>query len=240
MSTFVLVHGAWQGASTWDLVVPKLRAAGHIVYTPVLLGLGANAHRLTPEVTLDMHIQDVLGVINYERLQEITLVGHSYAGMIITGVAEQARERIAHLVYVDAFIPQDGESALGLFPAAFQGVLREEARTTGDGWRLAGSEKRLDVWGLKEGAARDFVRSKLCDFSINCFEQPVKLPGNAATTLDRTFIACVAAGYPARPIFAPFGERAKAEGWRYHELPTGHDCHVEMPTEFTRLLLGLT
>jgi hypothetical protein len=92
---------------------------------------------------------------------------------------------------------------------------------------------------LKEGPARDFVRSKLCDFTIRCFEQPLRLPTNAAASLDRTYVTCVAEDYPARPGFARFAERAKAEGWRYHELPTGHDCHVEMPEAFSELLLGL-
>lgn len=239
MTTFVLVHGAWQGASTWDLVVPTLRNAGHLVYTPTLLGLGANAHRLSPDVTLDMHIQDVLGVINYENLHDITLVGHSYAGMIITGVAEQARERIERLVYADAFVPGDGQSALQLMPERFQSAFRNQAQTEGDGWRLLGSEKRLDLWGLKPGPARDFVRSKLCDFSLKCFEQPIRLPTNAAATLKRVYIACVSEEYPARPVFAQFAGRAKAEGWPYFELATGHDCHVERPEEFSRLLLTL-
>lgn len=236
MTPFVLVHGAWQGASTWDLVVPRLREAGHRVYTPTLTGFGANAHRLTPQVNLDMHIQDVVGVINYERLQDVILVGHSYAGMIITGVAESVKERLARLVYVDAFIPGDGQSVLDFMPESNQTALRDQARTEGDGWRLPASEARLDRWGLKEGPARDFVRSKLCDFSIRCFEQPLRLPTNAAASLDRTYIACVAEDYPARPSFARFAERAKAEGWRYYELPTGHDCHVEMPEAFCELL----
>ena len=164
------------------------------------------------------------------------LVGHSYAGMIITGVAESVKERLARLVYVDAFIPGDGQSALQLMPGTISDRIPRQARTDGDGWRLLGSEKRLDLWGLKEGPARDFVRSKLCDFSINCFEQPLKLPTNAAAALDRTYIACVGEGYPARPSFARFAERAKAEGWGYYELPTGHDCHVEMPEAFCELL----
>lgn len=238
MATFVLVHGAWQGASTWDLVVPKLLNAGHQVYAPTLTGLGAHGHHLTPEVNLDMHIRDVLGVINFERLQDVTLVGHSYAGMIITGVAERAKDRLARMVYVDAFVPNDGQSAMQLLPAAIQSAFREQAATDGEGWRLRGSERQLDLWGLKDGSARDFVRSKLCDFSLNCFEQPVRLTTNAAA-IEHAYIACVAEGYPARAVFQQFADRAKREGWRYHELPTGHDCHVEAPEEFSRLLWNL-
>lgn len=239
MAAFVLVHGAWQGASTWDWVVPDLEDAGHKVYVPTLTGLGAHSHQLTPEVNLETHIQDVLGVLNYERLQEITLVGHSYAGMIITGVAEQAKDRLSRLVYVDAFIPNDGQSALQLLPDAIQQTFQAQADAEGGGWRLKGGEHQLDLWGLKEGSAREFVRSKLCDFSLNCFKQPVSLPANAAAALDRTYIACTADGYPARAVFQQFAERAQRENWRYHELPTGHDCHVELPEEFCRLLLNL-
>ena len=239
MPTFVLVHGAWQGASTWDFVAPKLREAGHQVYVPTLTGLGANAHRLTPEVNLDSHIRDVVGVVNFERLDEVTLVGHSYAGMVITGVAEDVMRRLSRLVYIDAFIPNDGQSAMQLVPETIQKMFRDQAKAVGDGWRLPSSEKQLDLWGLKDGAAREFVRSKLCDFSLNCFEQPIRLAKNSAAELDRTYIACVGEGYPARVVFDRFAERAKREAWRYHELPSGHDCHVEMAEELCGILLNL-
>jgi pimeloyl-ACP methyl ester carboxylesterase len=238
-ATYVLVHGAWQGASTWEAVVDRLRARDHRVHTPTLTGLGERSHQLTPEVNLETHIQDVLTCLSYENLRRVILAGHSYGGMVITGVTEHARDRIAKLVYVDAFVPRDGDSALSLLPAPFQQTFRDQAEAKGDGWRLPASERQLDLWGLKPGPARDFVRSKLCDFSIRCFEQPIHLPADRATSLDRTYIACVAPGYPARPAFEPFGEKAKREGWHYHELPAGHDCHVELPDELAALLLAL-
>ena len=239
MSVYVLVHGAWQGASTWDWIIPHLRAARHSVYTPLLTGLGAHTHHLTAEINLTTHIQDVLGLLEYENLQRVTLVGHSYAGMIITGVAEAARQRLARLVYVDAFVPQDGQSVLQMLPEPFQQAFRTQAETDGDGWRLKASERQLDLWGLRDALAREFVRSKLCDFSLNCFAEPLPLPTNAAAQLDRTYIACTAEDYPARVAFQPFAAQAKSEGWRYFELPTGHDCHVEMPEEFSQILLNL-
>jgi pimeloyl-ACP methyl ester carboxylesterase len=239
MRTYVLVHGAWQGASTWEPVVERLRARGHRVFTPSLTGLGERSHLLTPDVSLSTHVDDVLGVLRFERLENIVLVGHSYGGMVITAVAEQEAARIQQLVYVDAFIPGDGDSAMKLFPQKFQDIFRDQAKTMGEGWRLPGVEKRLDLWGLKPGPEREFVRSKLCDFSIRCFEDTISLPRNLAKTFPRTYVACVAEGYPARPIFEPFSERAKSEGWGYHELPTGHDCHVERADEFTEILLRL-
>jgi pimeloyl-ACP methyl ester carboxylesterase len=237
-SQFVLVHGAWQTASTWDLVIPKLRAVGHQVWIPTLTGLENDSNLLTPAIGLQTHIEDVVGFLKHENLQDVTLVGHSYAGMIITGVAENALHRLNRLVYVDAFIPRDGESALNLLPENVVNSFRQQAANGGDGWRLKAGEGQLDMWGLKSGLARDFVRSRLSDFSLNCFQEVIEIPSNAAAKLPRKFIACVAEGYPARPIFQQFGDRAKQEGWDYDELATGHDCHVEMPDAFVSSLLG--
>jgi pimeloyl-ACP methyl ester carboxylesterase len=238
MSTFVLAHGAWQGVSTWDLIVPKLQRAGHKVFTPVLTGLGADSHRLSPAVNLETHIDDVASLLKSEGLQEITLVGHSYAGMVITAVAETEGRRLKRLVYVDAFVPRDGESALDLLPEDIQESFREQARTKGEGWRLPASESVLDLWGLKPGTAREYVRARLCDFSLRCFEQKVRLPSNAAAILPKAFIAAVGQNYPARSVFEPFGKKARHERWDYHELPTGHDCHVEASEAFVSLLLA--
>ena len=131
MSTFVLVHGAWQGASTWDLIVPKLQTAGHKVFAPVLTGLGEDSHRLSPAVNLGSHIDDVAGILERENLHGVTLVGHSYAGMVITGVAERESGRVSRLIYVDAFIPDNGESALDLLPETIQKSFREDAHEMG-------------------------------------------------------------------------------------------------------------
>jgi pimeloyl-ACP methyl ester carboxylesterase len=163
MATFVLVHGAWQIASSWDLVVPKLRMAGHQVFTPVLTGLGEDSPRLSPAANLDHHIDDVAGFLVHENLSGVRLVGHSYAGMVITGVAETQSGRLSRLIYVDAFIPDDGESALDLLPETVQKSFREKARTSGEGWRLFASESLLDAWGLQPGVARQYVSARLCD-----------------------------------------------------------------------------
>src|SRR6516165_3544593 len=146
MSTFVLVHGAWQGASTWDLIVPKLQAAGHRVFTPSLKGLGEDSLRLSPAVNLDSHIDDVAGILRRENLDRVTLVGHSYAGMVITGVAETESGRLIRLIYVDAFVPNDGECVLDLLPESIQKSIREEAQASGQGWRLPARESILDAW----------------------------------------------------------------------------------------------
>jgi pimeloyl-ACP methyl ester carboxylesterase len=143
MSTFVLVHGASQGASTWDLVVPKLQATGHKVFTPVLTGLGEDSHRLSPAVNLDSHIGDVVDILKRESLQGVTLVGHSYAGMVITGVAERGSGRLSRLIYVDAFVPGDGESVLDLLPDPIQDSFRKEAQANGE---VGGCRPRRVFW----------------------------------------------------------------------------------------------
>jgi pimeloyl-ACP methyl ester carboxylesterase len=231
---FILVHGAWQSAATWDLVGPKLLSLGYAATATELTGL-ENSASLTAAVNLETHVQDVTTAISAAD-REVILVGHSYAGMIITAAAERARN-IKHLIYVDAFVPEDGNSALDLMPAAVAQMFRDRARTDGDGWRLPAGEAQLGLWGLKPGPAREFVRERLTDFSLRCFEQPARLPDNAASSLPRTYIAAVGEGYPARPVFQRFAEKAQRERWAYFELATGHDCHVEMPDAFVELLV---
>jgi pimeloyl-ACP methyl ester carboxylesterase len=237
MSTFVLVHGAWQSAATWDLVAPLLEENGHRVIVPTLSGLGTDHNALSPDITLQQHIQDVSLAIS-KCSGRVVLVGHSYAGMIISGVAETNPSQIRRLIFVDAFIPDDGQSALDLLPAAIIEYFRNVARQHGGGWRLPSGESQLDLWGLKQGEARDFVRERLCDFSLRCFEQPISLPTDQKRSLPATYIECTAEGYPARPFFKPFADKARALGWHVVDVETGHDCHVERPAEIAAILLS--
>ena len=136
MSTFLLVHGAWHGGWCWKRVTPLLRAAGHEVFTPTLTGLGERKHLMSPDIGLDTHVQDVVGVLEYEDLRDVILVGHSYAGMVITGVAGRTPERIAHLVYLDAFVPEDGKSLMDYQPPEMAELFHEGTRTEGEGYKL--------------------------------------------------------------------------------------------------------
>jgi pimeloyl-ACP methyl ester carboxylesterase len=238
MSTFVLVHGAWQSAGTWDLLAPLLEAQGHKVISPVLSGLGADQARLSPDISLSLHIADVCSVV-CSCPDSVILVGHSYAGMIISGVAEANAAEVRHLVFMDAFIPGDGQSVLDLLPLETGAYFRSVARDHGGGWRLPGGEGQLDLWGLRPGEARDFVRARLCDFSLRCFEEPLSLPANRIAGIQATYVACVAQGYPARPFFAPFAQKARDSGWEVAEVSSGHDCHVECPGEVANILLSV-
>jgi pimeloyl-ACP methyl ester carboxylesterase len=214
-----------------------LEKRGHRVITPVLSGLGTDQCRLSRDITLTQHVEDVS--VELSRCPErVILVGHSYAGMIISGAVETNSTQVKQLVFLDAFVPENGQSALDLLPPEIVAYFRDVAREHGDGWRLPGGEGQLDLWGLKPGEARDFVRARLCDFSLRCFEEPLRLPANRKASIPATFVSCVAERYPARPFFAPFAARARASGWEVTELKTGHDCHVERRGEVANILLS--
>jgi pimeloyl-ACP methyl ester carboxylesterase len=236
MSTFVLVHGAWQSSGTWDRLTPLLEKHGHRVITPVLSGLGTDQGHLSPDITLRQHVEDVAAEMS-ALAEPVIRVGHSYAGMIISGVVEANPTQVQRLVFLDAFIPEDGQSALDLLPAETGAYFRDIARVHGDGWRLPGGEAQLNLWGLTPGEARDFVRARLCDFSLRCFEEPLRLPANRKAGVPATYVSAVAEGYPARPFFEPFATKARACGWEVAALQTGHDCHVERPGEVADILL---
>jgi pimeloyl-ACP methyl ester carboxylesterase len=206
------------------------------VFVAALTGLDYDGTALTEKVGLDTHIRDVVALLEREDLHDVVLVGHSYAGLIITGAAEHAPSRIGHLVYVDALVAEHGQAALDIIPDATGNAFRKLAEE-GGGWRIRPNAGFLDLWGLDEGPAREFVRARFSDFTIRCFEQPLEAPTDAASTLPRTYIASVKADYPVRHVFDPFVARAKRQGWSYHELPTGHDCQAETPEALTDLLL---
>ncbi len=136
MATFVLVHGAWYGGWCWQKVIPLLKAAGHEVYAPTLTGLAERASELSPEVGLDTHIQAIVGLLEEKNLHDVILVGHSYSAMVITGVVDQVPERIAHLVYLDTFVPRDGEAMADISPLVIR-LLGKQAQAHGDGWRIS-------------------------------------------------------------------------------------------------------
>jgi len=237
MSTFVLVHGAWQSSGTWDLLIPLLQGHGHKVMTPILSGLSTDRTQLTSDVTLHQHVEDVSKVLAALENKAV-LVGHSYAGMVISGAVESNPTKVQALVFLDAFIPEDGQCVLDLLPPQIGSFFRNAARESGDGWRLPGGESQLDLWGLRPGEARDFVRHRLCDFSLRCFEEPLSLRENHKASVPATFVSCVAEQYPARPFFEPFAKKARTYGWQVNEVNTGHDCHVESPTEVANILLA--
>lgn len=237
MATFVLVHGAWQSAGTWDLLAPLLRDQGHTVRTPPLEGLSLGNQHLSPEVSLSQHITGIATLLS-ESPEPTVLVGHSYAGMIITSACELIPGKVRALVYLDAFIPEHGQSVLDLLPPEINSHFRNIAKEHGDGWRLPAGEEHLNLWGLKPGPTRDFVRKSLCDFTLRCFEEPISLTSNTRASVPSSYVSCIASDYPAKPFFLPFAHKARQLGWTLTEVDSGHDCHVEQPEAIAKVLLA--
>ena len=235
MATFLLIHGAWFGGWIWKRVTPLLRAAGHEVLTPTLTGLGERAHLARPEVSLHTHVQDVLGVLAYEDVRGVVLVGWSYAGMVITAVAEQAADRLAHLVYLDASVPEDGQAALDLLDPATRAAREERVRSEGEGWQML--PPPVEQFGITAEADARWVRPKLVAQPFRTYQEPVRLTNAAARALPRTYIYCTVG--PWTNIFAPFARKAQATGWRYRELATGHAAPVLEPQKLANLLLDI-
>ncbi|MFE2184965.1 alpha/beta fold hydrolase [Streptomyces sp. NPDC059455] len=240
MSTYLLVHGAWHSGQCWERVVPLLAAAGHRVLAPTLTGYGDTAHLAGPEVGLDTHVDDIVGLITEEDLTDVVLVGHSYAGLVIAATTNRVPERIAQLVYLDAMDPEDGESAADVMPVV-QGWI-DQAVTSESGWRIPPPDVMPPphgLFGVTEPADVEWLRSMLSDQPVRCLQQPVRLDNPAVNAIPRTHIHCVAnvpEGITRRPVPAIQPNGSPSQVW---ELATGHDCMVTMPGELTELLLKL-
>ncbi len=236
MIQFVLVHGAWHGAWCWARVLPLLRAAGHTVHAVTLTGVGERAHLLRADIRLRTHIDDVLNLIAAEELDAVVLVGHSYGGIVITGVADALQQQqpglLRHLVYVDASAPHSGESWSS--PHAPEVVAARVAA----GIKSAGlsiPSPDAAVFGLA-GTDRDWVNRRMTPQPFGLYQDPLVFDEAGVAWLPRTFIDCTA---PAFPNIAVMRQRVRAEpGWRVVELATGHDAMVSAPNELTAALLA--
>lgn len=241
MSTYLLVHGAWHSGQAWERVVPLLKSAGHEVFTPSLTGYGDKAHLLSAEVGLDTHVDDVVRLITEEDLTDVVLVGHSYAGLVISSVANRVPDRIAELVYLDAMVPVDGETGADVMPVTQ--TLIDLALNSESGWRvppLPEMPPPVGLFGVTDPADVAWLRGMLSDQPVRCLQQPVHLDNPDANKVPRTHIHCVGPGpegVTRRPVPAiqPNGEPARV--W---QLETGHDCMITKPVELSELLLKLS
>lgn len=230
MATFLVAHGAWSAGWAWKKMRPLLRARGHELFTPTHTGLGERSHLAHPGIDLDAHIADILAVLQFEDLRDVVLIGHSYGGMVATGVADRAAERISKLVYLDAFVPRDGQAVFDLIGDAGPERTREAARVHGEGWRVPANPMPPDT--SEADVAWAGPRRMLQP--IKTFEQPLRLTG-AVDRLPRTYIYCTRPG--PGDVFRQFADRARAEsGWRCHELDASHNPHITMPETLAALL----
>jgi pimeloyl-ACP methyl ester carboxylesterase len=230
-TTFVLVHGAWHGGWCWIKVTRLLTDAAHVVYTPTLTGLGERAHLARPEVDLETHVQDVLAVLETEELRNVVLVGHSYGGMVISGVAARARNRIERLVYLDAFVPDAGQSIFSLMPPERADAMRKAA-AEGEGWRIPPFPPAR--FGVTSQRDTDWLLRRLVPQPLQTFEQPVAAV--PAADAARTYLYC---SKPAMGTFDRFAERLRDDRkWKFHDVKTGHDAMVTAPGEIAKILMA--
>jgi pimeloyl-ACP methyl ester carboxylesterase len=207
-----------------------MKATGSDVYTPTLTGLGERAHLACRETDLETHIADVVGVLEVEDLTNVVLVGHSYGGIVVTAVADRAAERMAHLIYLDAVVPRDGQCLYSCVSPQAKTFFEDQAKIGGDGWRIPVAAASAQFLGLTREEDVRWVIPKLKPHPIRTFREAVRLDSKSAP-VPRTYINCIG----DKPLGQP--RSVQAEGIAdYHELQTGHDAMVTAPQEVVELL----
>lgn len=221
MATFVVAHGAWAGSWAWMRVAERLVSKGHHAFVPTLSGLGERSHLAGSAINLTTHVDDVVNEIRWKNLDRVVLVGHSYGGFVITGVAEKIAERIASIVYVDAFIPSDGQAFADFAPE----------------WNLPPDAlipaPPAVVGDYRNDADRIWVNEKATPQPAGTFTERARVTGVYKTVPKKTFVQATGWDSPFKEAVAEF--RADA-GWRVHEVACGHDIAIEEPDELTRIL----
>lgn len=218
--TFMLVHGAWGGGWSFKQTDSLLRLQGHNVYRPTLSGLGERVHLASAEVDLDTHIADVVNTILFENLHDVVLLGHSYGGMVVTGVADSIPERIKCLIYLDAFVPEDGESVA----------------------TAHGQEKTGREMPSKNGLIYPFWNTDDERFPhdvpqpAKTFSQPLALKNERRLKIPTTYILTYEGDDPEKDAFAFFGDRARGYGWNFIPMQADHNPQMSMPAELAELL----
>jgi pimeloyl-ACP methyl ester carboxylesterase len=233
MATFVLVHGAWHGGWCYRDTARALRAHGHEVFTPTHTGVGEKAHLRAENITLETHIRDVCGCIEAEELSDVILCGHSYGGLVITGVADRMPGRIKALAYIDAYVGQHGLSAqghlektIGVEAAAnWIRAFRDSAQASAQAQMAPTPAASFNVLASK----REWVDRRCTPQALATFETPLLLKGGADHVGKRLFI--LADGWAPNPFRFYATQLEGRPGWRVVTMPAGHDLMVDMPTE---------
>lgn len=232
---YVLVHGAWHGGWCWQRVSSELRAHGGIVYTPTLSGLGEHKNILSPAVNLETHISDIVNLIEMEDLHNVILVGHSYAGTVIAGVADRIPQRLSKLVFLDALLIENGQSAFSVQPQAVKDLMTKSAEKDNG---LTIPAWSAETFGVSKPEDISWVNARLTGHPFETFKQPLVLHHPYGNHLPLIFIACTVRMLPA---IVPYAEKAKkSKDWKYYELETGHDAMLTEPEKTAALLESFT
>jgi pimeloyl-ACP methyl ester carboxylesterase len=234
--TFVLVHGAWHGGWCWSRVADRLRAVGHRVFTPTQTGLGERGHLLSKDITLDTFTTDIAGVIEAEELSDIVLVGHSFGGNAISGVADLMPGRIRHLVYLDSLVVEGGKAPFDNLAAEVVAGRRKAAEESSGGLSLPNPPP--SVFGVLDTADAEWVRRRLTPHPLSTYTSKLNIRGPVGNHLPRTYVHCTNPSYAALQASRDW-VKAQA-GWRWAEIATGHDAMVTAPDELARLLIDIS
>jgi pimeloyl-ACP methyl ester carboxylesterase len=229
--TFVLVHGAWHGGWCWKRVADRLRQRGHTVFTPTMTGLGERSHLISKEVTLSTHIADIANTIEWENLTDIVLVAHSYGGLIASGVAERLHSRIGSIVFLDAFLPEDGETLLQKSSPVFVDAINR-AMAVGDSGIKAPPSAAFGI----APEDRSWVDSKTTPQPVGTYTEKAVYTGGREKIAQRSYIRALQ--YKSA-TFDNNVAKLRAQGtWQIHEMNCGHDVMVIAPEQLTTLLLA--
>ena len=235
LRTYVLVHGAWHSGECWERLIPLLAEDGHEVLAPSLTGHGATKDLMGPEVGLDTYVADIVQLFLDRDLREVVLVGHSFAGMIISLVANRLPDRVARLIYLDAMDPIDGQAGVDIVPAA-QGLI-DEAAASAVPWRIPPLPPQF--FGVVEPADVAWLSTILTDEPARIFQQPAKLDNPASAAIPVSYLRCVgpqSASSARQPGSAVRPDGRPVELW---ELETSHDCMVTAPAKLAEILLRM-
>ena len=241
---FVLVHGAYHGGWCWRAVAALLRGQGFAVYTPTQTGLGERSHLLGRSIAIDTFVDDVANVLRFEDLRDVILVGHSFGGNAITGVADRMPERLRHVVYLDAMIPTAGQSVFDTMPPHVAAKMRDAAQQSSGGVSMA--VPPVKFFGITDPAQAEWVMAQCTPHPISTYDTPITLRHPVGHGVPCTYIAVTPHFAPttearnwARETAAAHAQAAPDAGstWRYVEMEAGHDAMVTHPAELARLLL---
>jgi pimeloyl-ACP methyl ester carboxylesterase len=225
MATYVLVHGGGHGGWCYQAVARLLRSEGHEVYAPSLTGLGERAHLFRSDVDLDCHITDIVNLLRSEDLHDVILVGHSYGGMVITGAADRAADRVGHLVYLDAATPANGQSLVDVAPEMMAAARADSRIVDGVEMCLYPNDDTLRHYGVRDAEQLEWMKARLTPHPWKCFDQPLRLTDEAALTRIPQSHLCTTLFMRFRDVA---GLRQKANGRLWH-LDTGHDMMITEP-----------
>ena len=232
MATFVLVHGAWEAGWIYATLERVLRGQGHEVFRPTMTGLGERAHLASPAVDLETHIADVLAVLNVEDLKNVTLVGHSYGGMVAGSVADRAAERVGALIYLDAFIPVDGKSQFDMTSPERRAQFEALAAKGGDGWCIPPLPAK--DWDVTDAKEAELLERLSVAHPIATMSQKARLTG-ALNRIRKISFVLATGGRRASP-FPPYAEKARAAAWPVEELVSHHFTMLSRPRETAEIL----